>query len=66
MACETEPGAGSHWQQSNGEPEPAAVEDDRFLDHHIEETLGAFSRAAAARESRLEDRVERTASPPAG
>jgi hypothetical protein len=66
LAWETEPGAGGRGRPSNGEPEPAAVEDDRFLDHHIEETLGAFSRAAAARERRPEDGMERTASPPAG
>lgn len=65
MAWKTQPGAGSRGRQNNGEPEPPAEEDDRFLDHHIEETLGALSHAAATRETRL-DGTERTASPPAG
>ena len=42
MAWETEPGAGSRGRQDNAEPEPPAVEDERFLDHHIEEMLAAF------------------------
>jgi hypothetical protein len=66
LAWESEPGAGSRGRQNNGEPEPPAEEDDRFLDHHIEEMLGALSHAAATRESRLGDGMERTASPTAG
>jgi hypothetical protein len=50
LAWETEPGAGRHARQDNEEPEPLDVEDERFLDHHIEEILGALSHAARTRE----------------
>ena len=54
MAWETEPGAGSRGRQNNAEPEPPAVEDERFLDHHIEEILGALSHAAPTRNGGLD------------
>lgn len=54
MAWETEPSAGSRGRQQNGEPEPPAVEDQRFLDHHIEEILGTLSRAGRTRDSGLD------------
>jgi hypothetical protein len=54
LAWETEPGAGSRGRQDNGEPEPAAVEDERFLDHHIEEILGTLSHATWMRENGLD------------
>ena len=53
MAWETEPSAGSRGRQQNAEPGPPAVEDQRFLDHHIEEILGTLSHAARTRESGL-------------
>jgi hypothetical protein len=49
-----EPGAGTRGRQHNGEPEPPAVEDERFLDHHIEEILGTLSHAVRTRESGLD------------
>ena len=51
MAWETEPDADSRALQSNEEPEPPAVEEERFLDHHIEEILGTLSHAARTRRS---------------
>ena len=54
MAWETEPDAASRGRQNDAEPEPPAVEDERFLDHHIEEILGTMSPAARARESDLD------------
>ena len=54
MAWETEPGAGSRGRQDNGAPESPAEEDERFLDHHIEEVLGTLSHAARTRESGLD------------
>jgi len=36
-----EPGAGRR-DRRNGQPEEPAPDDDRLLDHHIEEVLGAF------------------------
>jgi hypothetical protein len=53
LAWETEPGAGSRGRQQNGEPELPAVEEERFLDHHIEEILGTLSHAARTREGGL-------------
>ena len=46
----TEPGPGSRARQ-NGQSEQPAVEDDRLLDHHIEEILGTFTAVARMRES---------------
>ena len=54
MACETEPGTRSRGRQHNDEPEPPAVEDERFLDHHIEEILGTLRHATRARENGLD------------
>jgi hypothetical protein len=54
LGWEVEPGAGSRGRQQNGEPEPPTVEDERFLDHHIEEVLGTLSRTARTRESGLD------------
>jgi hypothetical protein len=54
LAWETKPGAGSRARQHHGEPEPPAVEDERFLDHHIEEVLGTLSLVAWTRESGLD------------
>jgi hypothetical protein len=45
-----EPGSGGRGRP-NGQPERAAVEDDRLLDHHIEEILGAFGDLARIRET---------------
>jgi len=44
----TEPGPGSRATQNGPQ---RAVEDDRLLDHHIEEILGTFTDAARMRES---------------
>ena len=49
-----EPGAGSRGRQDDAEPEHLAVDDERFLDHHIEEILGALSHAARTREGDLD------------
>lgn len=54
MAWETEPGAGRPGRQHTGEPEPPAEEEERFLDHHIEQMLGTLSHAARTRESGLD------------
>ncbi len=54
MAWETEPGASGRGRQHDGEPEPLTVEDERFLDHHLEEVLGTLSQAARTRESGLD------------
>jgi hypothetical protein len=54
VAWEPEPGVGSSRRQHNAEPEPPPVEDERFLDHHIEEMLGTLSHAARTRESGLD------------
>jgi hypothetical protein len=51
LAWEREPRAGSCGRQPNEEPEPPALEDERFLDHHIEEIL---SHAARTREGGLD------------
>jgi hypothetical protein len=45
-----EPGPDSRARQ-NGQCEQTAVEDDRLLDHHIEEILGTFTAVARMRES---------------
>ena len=50
LVWKTEPGPGSRARQ-NGRPEQPAVEDDRLLDHHIDEILGTFTAAARMRES---------------
>ena len=54
MAWETEPGAGNPGRQRNGEPGHPAMEEDRFLDQHIEETLDTIDRAARTREGALD------------
>lgn len=54
MAWETEPGATGRERQHDREPEPPTVEDERFLDHHIEEVLGTLSQAALTRQSGLD------------
>ena len=53
MAWETEPGPGSRGRHHNGEPEPPAAEDERLLDHHIEEILSTLSHAPRTRETGL-------------
>jgi hypothetical protein len=58
LACETESGAGSRGRQQDGDLEPRTVEDERFLDHHIEEILGTLSHTARTRESDLDVRSE--------
>jgi hypothetical protein len=45
LAWRTEPVLRSGAQQHDGEPERQVVENDAFLDHHIEEMLGTFSDA---------------------
>jgi len=47
-------GRGSSRPAAHWEPEPPAEEDERFLDHHIEEMLGTLSHAARTRESGLD------------
>jgi hypothetical protein len=49
-----ESGLGGRGRRQNGEPEPPAVEDERFLDHHIEEILGTLGGAARRHESGLD------------
>jgi hypothetical protein len=45
----TEPILRSGRRQHDGEPERPVVEDDAFLDHHVEEMLGTFSDAVRLR-----------------
>jgi hypothetical protein len=47
----TEPGSGSRDGQHNGRRGRTAAEEDRLLDHHIEELLGFFGDAVPTRES---------------
>jgi hypothetical protein len=54
LAWETEPDARNRGREPNREPEPPAVEEERFLDHHIEEILDTLSHAARTRESGLD------------
>ena len=58
LVWKTEPGPGSRARQ-NGQSEQPAVEDDRLLDHHIEEKLGTFTDAARTRESASNAEQER-------
>jgi hypothetical protein len=53
LAWEMEAGAGTPGRRDGGEPEPPAVEDERFLDHHIEEILDALSHTVRTRRSGL-------------
>ena len=46
-----EPGLRNRSQQANGRPDRPAMEDERLLDHHIEEVLGALQDAAGLPES---------------
>jgi hypothetical protein len=46
----TEPGPDNR-ARHNGQSEQPSVEDDRLLDHHIEEILGTLTAAARMRES---------------
>jgi hypothetical protein len=50
LVWKAEPGPGRRATQ-NGQPEEPATENDRLLDHHIEEILGTFTAAARMRES---------------
>jgi hypothetical protein len=50
LVWKAEPGPRSRASQ-NGQSEQPAVEDDRLLDHHIEEILGTFTAAARMRDS---------------
>jgi hypothetical protein len=54
VASDTEPAADSGGRQRDGQFVHAVVEDERLLDHHIEEILGAISDLAARRESGLD------------
>ena len=58
----TERGPGSRGTQ-NGQPEQPATEDDRVLDHHIEEVLGTFTDAARMRESAANAEKQRRREP---
>ena len=50
LVWNTEPGSRARKGQ-NGRPEGIGVEDDRLLDHHIEEVLGTFRDATRVRET---------------
>lgn len=43
--------SGSRRWQQNGQPERPTIEDERLIDHHIEEMLGAFRDAAGTRDA---------------
>jgi hypothetical protein len=47
----TDADSGSRGRQQNGQSESPIIEDERLLDHHIEEMLGAFRDAAGTREA---------------
>ena len=46
-----EPTVRNRGRQENGPPVRPTMEDERLLDHHIEEVLGAFNDAAGLAES---------------
>ena len=50
MASRRESGAGSHGRERDRQRKQPDVDDDRLLDHHIEETLESFKDAARVRE----------------
>jgi hypothetical protein len=54
LAWDTEPDPGSRRRQRNGQPEQSVAEDERLLDHHIEELLAAISDAAVRSEGGLD------------
>ena len=58
LVWKAEPGPRSRARR-NGQSEQPAVEDDRLLDHHIEEILGTFTDAARTRESASNAEQER-------
>jgi hypothetical protein len=50
-----EPTVRSRGRQEGGEPVRPTIEDERLLDHHIEEVLGALNDAAGPADSTPED-----------
>ena len=59
MAQKSESGEGSRGQNQNGWRRQPAAENDRLLDHHIEETLAAFTDAAPGGERGLQAGMDR-------
>jgi hypothetical protein len=58
LAWEKEPGSGDHGRHRNGQLKQSSAEDERLLDHHIEEILGTLIAAKATRESAPETRED--------